>query len=135
VDAIISLEPGQVILIERLNPPLGWALPGGFVETGETTEQAVKREAKEEVELDISLLGLLGVYSDPGRDLRRHTLSIVYIAKADQQTPKSGSDAGNWQSFTLDTLPANICFDHRQMLDHYKEYLRGERYVCPILEI
>ena len=134
VDAVISLEPDQVILIERLNPPLGWALPGGFVEIGETTEQAVKREAREEVGLNITLEGLLGVYSDPERDPRRHTLSMVYIAKAHRQPPKAGSDAAAWQSFKLDALPANICFDHRQILEHYQQYLRGKRPVCPVLE-
>ncbi|MDR1398272.1 MAG: NUDIX hydrolase [Desulfarculales bacterium] len=132
VDTLISLKPGEVLLIERLNPPLGWALPGGFVEIGETTAQAACREALEETGLEISLTGILGVYSDPRRDLRRHTISVVYLAEAPGQTPCAGSDAGKWRSFPLDDPPENICFDHDLILRHYRQYLSGQRSLAQI---
>jgi 8-oxo-dGTP diphosphatase len=127
VDTLISLKAGEVLLIERLNPPLGWALPGGFVEIGETTAAAACREAREETGLIISLTGILGVYSDPRRDPRRHTISVVYLAQAPGQTPRAGSDAGRWRSFPLHELPENICFDHSLILRHYGLYLNGQR--------
>lgn len=126
VDIIISLTPGQVLLIKRANPPLGWALPGGFVEIGETTEQAARREAWEETGLKVELTGLLGVYSAPQRDPRRHTISMVYTAGA-QGTPHAGSDAAAWQNFSLNALPDAICFDHGLILSHYQQMLAGGR--------
>ncbi len=84
-DIIIELVdfPGRpIVLIERANPPFGWAIPGGFVDIGETVEQAAIREAKEEVCLDVKLTVLLGIYSNPKRDVRNHTVTAVYIAEA-----------------------------------------------------
>jgi ADP-ribose pyrophosphatase YjhB (NUDIX family) len=130
VDVVVSLQPGQVLLIERLNPPLGWALPGGFVELGETAEEAARREAQEETGLEVNLEGILGVYSDPARDPRRHTLSVVYVASAAGQTPRAGSDAKSWRGFALSALPDNICFDHRLILAHYDQYLAGQRFLA-----
>ncbi len=131
VDIIISQKPGQVLLVRRLNPPLGWALPGGFVDVGETTENAAVREALEETGLRVELTGLLGVYSDPRRDARRHTISTVYVARAVGQA-KAGSDAAACGSFNLDNLPADICFDHALILRHYQGTLHGARNLCSL---
>ncbi|MGI9302338.1 MAG: NUDIX domain-containing protein, partial [Gammaproteobacteria bacterium] len=95
VDIIIRLAGRplhDVVLVERRNPPAGWALPGGFVDVGESVENAAVREAKEETTLDVSLRLLLGCYSDPGRDRRGHTVSVVYIADAGGE-PKAADDA------------------------------------------
>lgn len=124
VDIIIELagEPeGTVLLIERKNPPHGWALPGGFVDVGETVEQAAVREAQEETGLDVSLKRLLGVYSDPSRDERMHTVSIVYVAEAKGE-PLAGDDAKNTQCFGLGKLP-ELAFDHKQVLSDYQASL------------
>lgn len=117
VDIIIKCEDG-VVLIERKNPPYGWAIPGGFVDYGETVEEAAIREAKEETGLDIKNLKQFHVYSEPSRDPRGHTISMVFTAKADG-TPKAGSDAKNIGMFTQATLPPNIAFDHKQILHDY----------------
>ena len=101
-DIIIELvdRPGRpIVLIERRNPPPGWAIPGGFVDVGESVEQAAVREAQEETALDVTLAELLGVYSDPQRDARGHTASVVYIAVA-QGTPHARDDAAAVGIFT-----------------------------------
>ena len=124
VDAIIEMteQPEQpIVLIERKNPPYGWAIPGGFVDVGESLESAAIREAKEETCLDITLSTLLGCYSDPSRDKRGHTVSAVYIAQA-TGTPIAADDAKNLALFTLDNLPDQIAFDHRCILDDYRKY-------------
>lgn len=121
VDAIVCLEnrpEKPIVLIERANPPYGWAIPGGFVDVGETTEAAVVRELKEETGLDIVLTGLLGVYSDPKRDPRGHTVGIVYTATAKGE-PIAGDDAKNVQLFSLDDLPSTLAFDHAKILEDY----------------
>ena len=119
VDIIIFSPPGQVVLIERKNPPHGWALPGGFVDYGESVEQAALREAKEETGLDVVLTGLLGVYSDPRRDPRFHTLSIVFTANAmDLSKLKANDDARQARLFSLDDLP-ELAFDHGRILRDY----------------
>ncbi|MBI4777029.1 MAG: NUDIX hydrolase [Deltaproteobacteria bacterium] len=118
VDVIIELEDEFIVLIDRKNPPLGWALPGGFVEHGETVENAALREAKEETGLDVNLLDLVGVYSDPARDPRRHTLSVVFAAKA-QGRPRAGDDAADSGLFKEHNLPHNLAFDHRRILQDY----------------
>ncbi|WP_455217449.1 NUDIX domain-containing protein [Kaarinaea lacus] len=126
VDIIIELadQPGRpILLIERKNPPYGWALPGGFVDIGETLEQAAIREAKEEVSLHVTLKTLLGCYSDPQRDPRGHTVSPVYIAEATGK-PVAADDAVNVQSFTLDDLPGELAFDHAQILKDYRNFLK-----------
>ena len=123
-DAIIELTdvPGcPIVLIERANPPFGWAIPGGFVDVGEIVEYAAVREAKEEVCLDISLIALLGIYSDPSRDNRGHTVTAVYVAEA-SGTPKAADDAKNCRFFNLDALPEPLAFDHAQVLADYKKY-------------
>jgi 8-oxo-dGTP diphosphatase len=124
VDGII-LVPGAsahadgVVLIERRNPPFGWALPGGFVDYGESCEHAVVREMKEETNLDVVLTGLLGVYSDPSRDPRFHTMSVVYSAVArDVSLLEAGDDAGQARIFPLDDLP-DLAFDHGRILSDY----------------
>ncbi len=117
VDIIIEVESG-IVLIERKNPPHGWAIPGGFVDYGETVEAAAVREAKEETGLDVQLTGLLGVYSDPSRDPRHHTISTVFVAAATGQ-PVADDDAADAGVFTEDTLPADIAFDHRKILADY----------------
>ena len=123
-DTIIELTdfPGRpIVLIERANPPYGWAIPGGFVDVGEIVEQAAVREAKEEVCLDVSLIALLGIYSDPSRDDRGHTVTAVYVAEA-QGSPKAADDAKNCRIFSLDALPEPLAFDHAQVLADYKKF-------------
>ena len=117
VDIIIEVE-GGVVLIERKNPPHGWAIPGGFVDYGETVEAAAVREAREETGLDVRITRLLGVYSDPSRDPRHHTISIVFVASSTGQ-PVADDDASDAGVFTMDNLPDNIVFDHREILAEY----------------
>ncbi len=116
VDAVIFFGDG-IVLIQRKNPPFEgrYALPGGFVEVGETTEDAARREAKEETGLDIELLCLVGVYSDPNRDPRGHVVSICYLARGSGELG-SGSDARSAEIFRLDNLPP-LAFDHAQIID------------------
>jgi len=127
VDIIIALPtpagPG-IVLIERAHPPPGWALPGGFVDPGETLEQAAVREAREETSLDVRLETLLGCYSDPARDPRGHTVSAVYIASATGRL-EAADDAAAADVFTLDALPAPIAFDHALILEDYRRYLES----------
>lgn len=122
VDGIIVRE-GHILLVERKYPPLGWALPGGFVEYGESTEEAIKREINEETGLVVKELELFGVYSKPDRDPRVHTVSVVYICDTEGE-PSSGSDAKNLRFFPLDSLPEKIAFDHRDII---KDYIRKKR--------
>lgn len=130
VDIIIELEnsngPEFIILIQRANDPKGWALPGGFVDYGESVEAAARREALEETGLKVELLALLGVYSQPGRDPRFHTQTTVFAARAQGQ-PKAGSDAAGCKLFKLDELPGPICFDHGLILEHYRRWRAGKR--------
>ena len=127
VDIIIELidQPQRpIVLIERKNPPYGWAIPGGFVDVGETLEQAAVREAKEETCLDVTLKTLLGNYSDPSRDQRFHTVSAVYIAEGIGR-PEAADDAANLQLFSLQNLPAALAFDHHKILADYQYYLHS----------
>jgi len=127
VDAIIELPGDKVVLVRRRYEPLGWALPGGFVEIGETLEAACAREAKEETRLAIELVEQFFTYSDPRRDARRHTLSTVFIARA-RGEPRGGDDAAEARAFPLDQLPAPIVFDHAQILADYRRYRQtGQR--------
>jgi 8-oxo-dGTP diphosphatase len=120
VDAIIEVA-GGIVLIKRRYPPPGWALPGGFVEYGETVEAAAVREAREETGLQVSLNELFGVYSDPQRDPRRHTIAVVFIATA-TGVPVGADDASEAGVFTAAALPAPLAFDHAQILADYFRY-------------
>ena len=127
VDCIIELEGERVVLIRRAHPPLGWALPGGFVDEGERLDAAAVREAKEETGLDVELLEQFFTYSDPRRDPRKHTLSTVYLARAKGE-PRGADDAAEARAFALDALPDALCFDHGTILADYLTYKRtGQR--------
>ncbi|MEJ2695511.1 MAG: NUDIX hydrolase [Candidatus Sulfobium sp.] len=117
MDIIIRHMKG-IVLIERKNPPSGWALPGGFVDYGETLEQAAVREAREETGLDVRLLRQFHTYSDPARDPRQHTISTVFEAEAEGEA-RAGDDAAKAGVFTAGALPENMAFDHRQILEDY----------------
>lgn len=108
-------EAPGVVLVERANPPHGWALPGGFIDWGETCEAAAVRELAEETGLRVTLVDMLGVYSDPERDPRGHTMSVVYVGIADMSELKAGDDAASAQVFSLDDLP-QLAFDHAKIL-------------------
>jgi 8-oxo-dGTP diphosphatase len=126
VDTIIRIGE-QIVLIRRRNEPIGWALPGGFVDEGERVEDAAVREALEETLLHVELEELLYVYSDPTRDRRQHTLSIVFTARADGE-PVGSDDAAEARLFSLDALPKDLVFDHAEILEHYRHFLKtGER--------
>ena len=126
VDILIEID-GGVVLIERKNPPHGWAIPGGFVDYGESMETAAVREAKEEISLDVELVEQFHSYSDPKRDPRGHTISTVFIAAA-KGTPKGADDAKAAAIFREGKLPSPIVFDHPQILRDYFRYRKtGER--------
>jgi ADP-ribose pyrophosphatase YjhB (NUDIX family) len=118
VDIIIELADGAIVLIERKNPPHGWALPGGFVDYGESIEHAAIREAREEVSLDVTLTEQFYTYSDPHRDPRHHTVSTVFIATADG-VPQGADDAKTARGFRENNLPAPLVFDHPRILRDY----------------
>lgn len=127
VDIIIEVEDRGIVLIERKNFPSGWALPGGFVDYGETLENAAVREAKEETSLDVRLFEQFHTYSDPKRDPRHHTVSTVFIAQA-SGTPQGADDAKRAELFTEGKLPSPIAFDHPKILSDYFRYKRtGKR--------
>jgi 8-oxo-dGTP diphosphatase len=123
VDIIIECQ-GGIVLIERKNPPFGWALPGGFVDYGESLEAAAIREALEETSLKIHLIEQMHTYSDPKRDPRHHTVSTVFIATA-SSSPTAADDAKNAGIFTLSDLPSPLVFDHSEILRHYFAYKKG----------
>ncbi len=114
---IIIIYKGGIVLIKRKNPPFGWALPGGFVDYGETLESAAIREAKEETGLDIILTGQLHTYSDPSRDARLHTITTVYTATGSGPL-LAGDDAAEARVYTRDNLP-DLAFDHLHILLDY----------------
>lgn len=117
VDIIIE-HRGGIVLVRRKNPPPGWALPGGFVDYGESLEAAALREAKEETSLDIAALRQFGAYSDPARDPRRHTISVVFTGRGDGRL-RAGDDAKEVAVFNLEDLPAELAFDHGKILKDY----------------
>jgi ADP-ribose pyrophosphatase YjhB (NUDIX family) len=118
VDIIIEIESKGIVLIKRKNPPYGWAIPGGFVDYGESLEEAAVREAKEETNLDVKLVRQFHTYSDPKRDPRHHSISTVYIGKGDG-IPRAKDDALEIGIFNESNLPAEIAFDHRSILNAY----------------
>jgi 8-oxo-dGTP diphosphatase len=118
VDIIIRIG-ASVVLIERRNPPYGWALPGGFIDYGESLEEAAVREAREETGLEVAKLQQFRAYSDPGRDPRQHNISMVFTAEA-SGVPRAGDDAERVRLFPLGQLPAQLCFDHAQILSDYR---------------
>ncbi len=124
VDALIIYE-GKLVLIKRKNPPYKdqFALPGGSVEMGETVENATIREAKEETDLDIDIIKLLGVYSDPKRDPRGHTVSLCFIARG-KGNLRAGSDAEDIALFNLNQLP-ELAFDHNKIIEDAKKDIKG----------
>ena len=123
VDIIIELDKGGIVLIRRKNPPPGWALPGGFIDYGESAEAAAIREAFEETSLNVQLVELFHVYSDPKRDPRQHAISTVFIATA-QGTPCGADDATEAAVFSEHNLPTPLAFDHAKILEDYFTYKR-----------
>jgi len=117
VDLIIEFDDG-IILIKRKNPPDGWALPGGFVEYGESIESASIREAREETGLDVELVRQFHTYSAPKRDPRHHTITTVFVARAHGR-PLAGDDAKEIGIFRSENLPDQIAFDHRDIINDY----------------
>lgn len=126
VDIIIEVEGGGIILIMRKNEPIGWAIPGGFVDYGESLEDAAIREAREETSLDVMLTGQLHTYSKPDRDPRQHTISTVFTAGG-RGTPKAADDATDIGIFTENTLPDSIMFDHREILSDYFRMTKNKK--------
>lgn len=129
-DIIIELHdrPGHpIVLIERKHEPLGWALPGGFVDVGESVEEAAVREAAEETNLEVTLVTLLGVYSAPHRDPRGHSVSVVWVARAGGD-PVAMDDAAAVRVFEPQDLPRALAFDHARILEDYRVYRKtGQR--------
>jgi 8-oxo-dGTP diphosphatase len=130
VDCIIQVsrpdapsEQRGIVLIRRKNAPIGWALPGGFVDRGEPLHHAAVREAKEETGLDVELIEQFFTYSDPKRDPRMHTISTVYIGRAGAE-PVGSDDAAEARVFPLDALPSDLCFDHGRILADYRAYVQ-----------
>ncbi len=128
VDGIIEYKNG-IILVERRYKPIGLAIPGGFIESGEEVEKALKRELKEETNLEVQIQGLVGVYSHPQRDPRAHVITLVFACKADDnQELRSGDDAKEAKIFKLDEIPfEKIVFDHGQIIKDYIEWKRSNR--------
>jgi len=138
VDVVIELlnrnSVKELVLIKRIHEPLGWALPGGFVNYGENVEQAAIREVFEETGLKVELVALLGVYSNPWRDPRQHNFSTVFVAWA-CDSPQAGTDAIQIGLFSLSNLPNILCFDHELILQHYGQWQSGVRTAASIQPI
>jgi 8-oxo-dGTP diphosphatase len=126
VDIIAEMPDGGIVLVRRKHPPPGWALPGGFIEAGESAAAAARREFREETGLDVELAEQFHVYADPGRDPRGPTLSVVFIGRA-RGTPVGADDAAEARVYPLDALPAPLAFDHGLILSDYHRYRREGR--------
>jgi 8-oxo-dGTP diphosphatase len=124
VDCVVELPGERIVLIKRRNPPLGWALPGGFVDEGEPLHAACVREVREETGLEVDLTEQFFTYSDPARDPRKHTISTVYIGWAEGE-PHGSDDAAEARAFPLDQLPAELVFDHGTIVADYLAYKRA----------
>ena len=132
-DAVVHDPARGIVLIRRARPPLGYALPGGFIDEGEQAEQAARRELREETGLDVRLTGVLGVYSRPSRDPRFHTLSVVFVGDAEPgSVPAAGDDAAEAAFFPLDALPSPLAFDHATIIRDFRAYLAGKRPLAPV---
>ena len=118
VDIIIEYQNRGLVLIRRANPPSGWALPGGYVDYGESLEDAARREAREETGLEVTLLGQLHTYSDPRRDPRQHNITTVFVASG-RGTPRAADDARSLSIFAPEALPEPLAFDHARILADY----------------
>jgi ADP-ribose pyrophosphatase YjhB (NUDIX family) len=116
-DILIQIGDG-IVLIKRRNPPHGWAIPGGFIDYGESAEHAAIREAEEETSIKVTGLKLFNVYSEPDRDPRHHTLSVVFTA-CGEGIPKARDDAAEVGVFTRDNLPSPLAFDHARILEDF----------------
>jgi ADP-ribose pyrophosphatase YjhB (NUDIX family) len=127
---IITEIGDKIVLIERKNFPLGWAIPGGFVDFGETVEQAAMREAREEISLVVEIRALLGVYSRPDRDPRGQTITIVYVARASGE-PRAADDAKTVALFDPRTPPSPLAFDHAEILTDYLRFLETGELPAP----
>ena len=124
VDIIIEIEDRGIVLIKRRHPPVGWAIPGGFVDYGESLEEAALREAREETSLEVTLIRQMHTYSEPDRDPRQHTITTVYIARG-RGVPVAADDAEAIGIFGKDSLPQPLMFDHARILkDYFTKYQR-----------
>jgi ADP-ribose pyrophosphatase YjhB (NUDIX family) len=121
-DVIVDIG-GKILLINRKNPPYGWAIPGGFIDYGEGAEDAAIREIREEAGIEVRDLTQFHFYSDPGRDPRHHTVTIVFTARSDG-IPKAGDDAAEYGLFEENQLPSPLAFDHERIL---ADYFRARR--------
>lgn len=134
-DVIIYDPKLGIVLVRRGHEPLGMALPGGFVEDGESVEHAAVREMKEETGLDVILDGIIGVYSAPGRDPRFHTMTVTFAGHTDHpEQLKAGDDAAAAAFYPLNALPSPLCFDHARAIDDFKQHLGGKRPLLPCAE-
>ena len=133
VDVVVENGPG-IVLVRRRNEPQGWALPGGFIDAVECVEAAAVREIQEETGLDVRLETLLYVYSDPSRDPRFHTMTVVFVGQATGQ-PLGDDDAAEAHAFPLDALPAPIVFDHARIIEDYRRFRETGRRPEPSRQI
>jgi ADP-ribose pyrophosphatase YjhB (NUDIX family) len=124
-DVIVTIG-GKILLVKRRNPPYGWAIPGGFIEYGESAEDAAARELREETGIGLEDLAQFHVYSEPGRDPRFHTVTVVFTATS-SDTPIAGDDAAEISLFNPDELPSPLAFDHGQILEDYLGSLKTQQ--------